>query len=62
MDRFEQGLPDPQEAEVIDYCPCGGEIYVGQNVVRKGNELYCSFECLAGSMGAVTIMAGEEEA
>ena len=30
LDRFSQGLPDPQDAEVIGYCSyCGMEIYEG---------------------------------
>jgi len=33
LDRFAQGLPDPQEAEVKAYCEgCGGEIYEGEEV------------------------------
>lgn len=59
MDRFERGLPDPQEAEVIDYCPCGGEIYEGQQAVKVGNELHCNYRCVAEAFGAVTITAGE---
>lgn len=61
MDRFERGLPDPQEAEVIDYRPCGGEIYEGQQAVMVGHVLHCNYRCVAEAFGAVTITAGEED-
>lgn len=61
MDRFEQGLPDPQVAVVVDMClGCGGEIYYGQEVVKYGDEgLCCNFRCLAESMNAEKTTAGE---
>ncbi|MGX4583336.1 hypothetical protein [Paenibacillus chitinolyticus] len=62
LDRFEVGRPDPQEAEVLEYCAnpnCGGEIYEGQSVVRYGSDLCCDMKCFANAIGAVTIVAGE---
>lgn len=61
MDRFEQGLPDPQEAEVFGYCDdCDGEIYKGQEYVRVGTEaIFCSLKCYALASGAIEITAGE---
>ena len=48
LDRFSQGLPDPQEAEVKAYCEgCGGEIYEGENAFCYDGEYYHSPECLA---------------
>jgi hypothetical protein len=48
LDRFAQGLPDPQEAEVKAYCEgCGGEIYEGEDVyVVEGEILHAERECL----------------
>jgi len=48
LDRFAQGLPDPQEAEVMAYCEgCGGEIYEGEEVyVVDGEILHAEWECL----------------
>lgn len=62
MDRFEQGLKDPQEAEVVAYCAnpsCEGEIYEGQAVVTYGDDLCCNFGCLAKLLGAVEMTVGE---
>ncbi|MFK0524799.1 hypothetical protein ACINKY_21600 [Paenibacillus illinoisensis] len=61
MNRFEQGLPDPQAAEVVDEClGCGGEIYRGQEVVKYGDEgLCCNFRCLGVAMNAENTTAGE---
>lgn len=61
LDRFEVGRPDPQEAEVMDYCVnprCGGEIYEGQTAVRYGSGLCCDMKCFADAIGAVTIIVG----
>ena len=48
LDRFAQGLPDPQEAEVKAHCEgCGGEIYDGEEVyVVEGEILHAEWECL----------------
>ncbi|MCM3131846.1 hypothetical protein M3629_03570 [Paenibacillus polysaccharolyticus] len=60
MDRFEQGAPDPQHAEVVDDClGCGGEIYRGQEVVKYGDGLCCNFRCLGVAMNAEKTTAGE---
>ena len=48
LDRFAQGPPDPQGAEVMAYCEgCGGEIYEGEDVyVVEGEILHAERECL----------------
>lgn len=48
LDRFSQGLPDPQEAKVMAYCKgCGEEIYEGGDVYRvNGDILHNDWECL----------------
>lgn len=48
LDRFAQGLPDPQNAKVMAYCEgCGGEIYEGEDVyVVNGEILHDDWECL----------------
>lgn len=48
LDRFAQGLPDPQEAEVMTCCEgCGGEIYQGEDVyVVDGVILHAEWDCL----------------
>lgn len=62
MDRFEQGLPDPQEMKVVGHCDeCGGEIYEGQTVISFGADRLCNSDCLINYLGAVTISAGEDE-
>ncbi len=48
LDRFAQGPPDPQDADVLAYCEgCGGEIYEGEDVyVVDGVILHAEWECL----------------
>jgi len=48
LDRFAQGLPDPQDAEVMAYCEgCGGEIYPGEDVYCvNGDIIHAEWECL----------------
>jgi len=48
LDRFSQGLPDPQDAEVMANCEgCGGEIYEGEDVyVVDGVILHAEWDCL----------------
>lgn len=48
LDRFSQGLPDQQSANVMAYCEgCGGEIYEGQDVYVVDNEiLHAEWDCL----------------
>lgn len=61
LDRFAQGLPDPQEAIVVDHCEeCGGEIYDNQFVWKVGGDVFCCRGCMLTNLGAVTITAGEE--
>jgi hypothetical protein len=48
LDRFSQGLPDPQEAPVMAICEaCGGEIYEGEEVYDiNGDITHADWECL----------------
>ena len=48
LDRFAQGLPDPQEAPVMAECAgCGGEIYPGEDVYDiNGDITHADWECL----------------
>ena len=48
LDRFAQGPPDPQDADVLAYCEgCGGEIYEGEDVyVVDGVILHAEWDCL----------------
>jgi len=48
LDRFAQGPPDPQDADVLAYCEgCGGEIYEGEDVyVVDGVILHAELDCL----------------
>ena len=40
LDRFAQGLPDPQNVAPLQYChACGGEIYPGEDVYVSFNSL-----------------------
>ncbi|QJC52753.1 hypothetical protein HGI30_15065 [Paenibacillus albicereus] len=53
LDRFAEGLPDPQELEPISIgeCEnnsCGKELYSDEYVYR-GSELYCSFKCMVAA-------------
>lgn len=60
MDRFERGLPDPQEAKVFGYCDeCGAEIYEGEEVWGFGSDRFCTKDCLCDFIGAFTITAGD---
>lgn len=48
LDRFSQGLPDPQSVAPLETCEaCGGEIYPGEDVyVVNGDILHNDWECL----------------
>lgn len=62
MDRFEQGLPDPQQAKVVAICAnpaCDGEIYEGQYVDHFDTTLYCCTRCLFETEGTVITVEGE---
>lgn len=60
MDRFEYGLPDPQEAKALRHCDeCGAEIYAGETVWVHGSERFCTNECLFDFIGAFTVTAGD---
>lgn len=62
LDRFAQGLPDPQEAEVLGYCDaCGLEIYVDGDVwmLDDGGRIHPVIRCLKRYVG-VREMDAEE--
>jgi len=62
LDRFSQGLCDPQEAPVVATCAaCGGEIYDGDlvYVIPGGDILHGDTECLVDYIGA-SLMSAEE--
>jgi hypothetical protein len=48
LDRFSQGLPDPQDADVLYECDaCGAEIYPGEDVFVVNGDIICAdLECL----------------
>lgn len=53
LDRFSQGLPDPQEAKIIDRCSyCGLEIYENDFYITLERDCYCKFDCLINALGA----------
>ncbi|OMF04012.1 hypothetical protein BK129_18805 [Paenibacillus amylolyticus] len=55
--------PNLAPPEVMDFCAnpdCASEIVEGQITVRYGKDLYCKMSCMAKSIGAVTITAGED--
>ena len=53
LDRFSQGLPDPQDADVLAYCDCcGKEIYEGEEVyIVYDAVIHAEDECLFGYFG-----------
>ena len=62
LDRFSQGLPDPQAAPVAAHCAaCDGEVYDGDlvYVVPGGDILHGDTECLVDYIGASLISAEE---
>jgi len=62
MDRFSQGLPDPQDTKVVAYCDgCDGEIYEGEDVwlLRDGCIVHQEYSCLEKCMD-IAIMTVEE--
>ncbi|SDH85578.1 hypothetical protein SAMN04489735_10854 [Aneurinibacillus thermoaerophilus] len=50
MDRFSQGLADPQETHVVGEClSCGGEVYEGEEVWEvEGEYLHDGYDCIRG--------------
>lgn len=61
LDRFAQGLRDPQAAQVAAYCAgCGGEIYQGELVYTlDGCLIHHNASCLAEHVGARTLDSDE---
>lgn len=48
LDRFAQGLKDPQEETPVAHCAeCDGELYEGDQVVECEGQCFCDRECLA---------------
>jgi predicted nucleic acid-binding Zn ribbon protein len=46
LDRFAQGLKDPQQEEPVTHCAyCGGEIYQDERVILHDGDYYCSDNC-----------------
>lgn len=61
LDRFSQGLRDPQEAPAVAYCAaCSGEIYEGELVYSISGDIIHP-DCLAEHTGAV-LMSVEDAA
>lgn len=65
LDRFSQGLPDPQEAKVMATCAgCKGEIYEREDVfLADGDIVHIDNNCLARYMrmnASVRTMTVEE--
>ncbi|KGP80109.1 hypothetical protein P364_0122190 [Paenibacillus sp. MAEPY2] len=57
-------MPSLVPLEVMDFCAnpeCESEIVEGQIAVHHGKDLYCKLSCMAKSIGAVTITAGDQE-
>lgn len=55
LDRFAQGLRDPQAAKVWGYCAaCCGEIYEGATVIvlEDGTIVHDELDCLMDAVGA----------
>lgn len=63
MDRFQYGLPDPQDkpAALVGACEhCGTEILLGDEVIEYSDELFCDAKCLMNRIGAEEVCAGME--
>lgn len=61
LDRFAQGLPDPQDEKELFCCDhCGAEIYEGDDYYSTGpNEYACSESCALELAGIELRVAGE---
>ena len=63
LDRFAQGLPDPQSKPpvVVAHCPvCDDEIWLGSSVYTDNTgEWFCSIDCFYEFHGLRLTMAGE---
>lgn len=63
VDRFSQGLPDPQVSfeQLIGYCVvCGCEIYPDDDVLEIDGLMICGEqECLLKYVGGRKLKAGE---
>lgn len=48
LDRFSQGLPDPQNVAPLEQCQaCGREIYPGEDVyILDGYIIHATVDCL----------------
>lgn len=67
MDRFQQGLPDPQEQPVAWFADCANEdcmqeIFLGdQAIYGADGHFYCSEHCYVVGSDARYITAGMED-
>lgn len=61
LDRFSQGFPDPQAANVLAYCEsCGLEIYEGEEVyVTHDAILHADEQCLYEYLGVGCMLIEE---
>ena len=61
LDRFSQGLPDPQDADVLAYCDsCGKEIYEGEEVyIVHDAVIHAEDECLFEYLGIEKVTIDE---
>lgn len=62
LDRFAQGLPDPQNADIVYYCDaCGGEIYDGEEVYYTidGSILHAEIRCLKEYLDVKTVIIND---
>ncbi len=62
LDRFSQGLRDPQEAPVVAHCAaCDGEIYDADLIYMMpgGDVIHGDRRCLEDYTGAVLLSAEE---
>ena len=59
LDRFSQGLPDPQEEEPVGECEgCGGEIYASDLVYNiEGTLVHVDLECLEEFYHLIKVLA-----
>jgi hypothetical protein len=47
LDRFSQGLPDPQQQPIIEECcHCGREMHEGEPAFLFDDEIFCDDECI----------------
>jgi hypothetical protein len=62
LDRFSEGLPDPQDAPVVRSCDgCGDEIYPGDAYQDADTgKVYCERECAPADAELMEIEINED--